>query len=428
MGGGKGNTTQESVVKPWKEAEPYMLKLMQQADQIYNSTGGLNAEYVERELADLDPSFKATLMEMMDTPAFKEMASELSSAGAQGLTGVTTGNQTLSNAASGGLNISADQINQMAAKLYQSDLVDSQVKQLTSDVQTGLAGNLRDLNQQANASGGMGSSRAGVAEGVAHGQAAKAISEGSSQIRSAAMADAMAQAGATLDSNRAAQLSSAEAAGNLGIQSGNLMNSAANIYGTGLQTSSAAGGVYQDYLQSLKDLEYENSYGKANAGWQNLANYYNIVGSMGGQGGSSTLSGSGVSNTNAAIGGAATGAGIGGTIGQGYGAAIGGAIGAIGGVAANSSDPTMKKKIKRTKKGSKTSPAEYSWEWNESAKHHGVIKDGKRVKAEKGRQHGVLAQDAAEKKPEAVSKDNQGRLMVDYDKMPEDAQKGNKGR
>lgn len=426
MGGG-GNTTTNSVTKPWKEAEPYLKRLMAEAENAYDSAGGLNAEYIERELADLDPTFRATLMEMMETPAFKEMASELSTASSKGLAGVETGTNVLGKAAGGGMNISADQINEMAAKLYQSDLVDNQIKQLTSDVKEGLASNIQGLNQQAVASGGMGSSRAGVAEGVAMTGAAKAISEGSQQIRNAAMADAMANANNTLTGNRAAQIGSAEAAGNLGIQSGNLTTAASDIYNKGLSTSAAAGGVYQDYLQSLKDLEYENAYGNANSGWQNLANLYNIVGSMGGQGGQSTLSGSGVSNTNAAIGGAAAGAGIGGTIGNGYGAAIGGALGAIGGAASNS-DPTMKKKIKRTKKGSKTSPAEYSWEWNDSAKHHGVIKDGKRVKAEKGRQHGVLAHDVAEKQPEAVSKDNKGRLMVDYDQMTEDAQKGKKGR
>lgn len=68
---------------------------------------------------------------------------------------------------------------------YNSDLVNEQISGLTSDVNDWYLGASHSLDQQATGSGNMGSSRAGVAQGVLGGQAAKAISSGSLQYRTA---------------------------------------------------------------------------------------------------------------------------------------------------------------------------------------------------------------------------------------------------
>ncbi|HID4300470.1 TPA: hypothetical protein ACXEZB_004392 [Escherichia coli] len=66
---------------------------------------------------------------------------------------------------------------------YNSDLVKDQISGLTSDVNDWYMSAVQGLNQNAVASGNMGSSRAGVAQGVLGGQAAKAIASGSLQYR-----------------------------------------------------------------------------------------------------------------------------------------------------------------------------------------------------------------------------------------------------
>ncbi|EIZ5832156.1 hypothetical protein MPS38_003052 [Salmonella enterica] len=68
---------------------------------------------------------------------------------------------------------------------YNGDLVKEQVAGLTSDVNDWYLGAVHNLDQSAVASGNMGSSRAGVAQGVLGGQAAKAIASGSLQYRTA---------------------------------------------------------------------------------------------------------------------------------------------------------------------------------------------------------------------------------------------------
>ncbi|WP_227818438.1 hypothetical protein [Serratia marcescens] len=68
---------------------------------------------------------------------------------------------------------------------YNSDLVNEQIAGLKSDVNEWYTGQEHSLDQQATTSGNMGSSRAGVAQGMLAGQAAKTISSGSLQYRTA---------------------------------------------------------------------------------------------------------------------------------------------------------------------------------------------------------------------------------------------------
>ncbi|EGW0579062.1 hypothetical protein JGH65_004232 [Salmonella enterica] len=68
---------------------------------------------------------------------------------------------------------------------YNSDLVKEQIAGMTSDVNDWYNGAVSNLNTSAAGSGNMGSSRAGVAQGVLGGQAAKAISSGSTAYRTA---------------------------------------------------------------------------------------------------------------------------------------------------------------------------------------------------------------------------------------------------
>lgn len=82
--------------------------------------------------------------------------------------------------------LTAEGIYNTAQGLVNHDLIKSQTAALQDAVSTGLAGEMQNINQRATASGGMGSSRAGIAEGVATEGAAKALSQGSAAITGAA--------------------------------------------------------------------------------------------------------------------------------------------------------------------------------------------------------------------------------------------------
>ncbi|MGL4358721.1 MAG: hypothetical protein ACRCSY_08535, partial [Cetobacterium sp.] len=176
---GGGNKTQTSTStsesKPWAPAIPILENILNQADKLFNEQGGINAEFIEKELADLSPELKEIANNMINSQGFKDLASNLGNAAQQGLGGIGQANQGLGAMAGGQLGITTDQLNQMASEMYNSDLVKSQTDQLTKNVQEGLAGEMQAINQRAVSGGGMGSSRAGVAEGVATGKAADAI-------------------------------------------------------------------------------------------------------------------------------------------------------------------------------------------------------------------------------------------------------------
>lgn len=101
---------------------------------------------------------------------------------------LTQGDQGLQNA-QGTLsqfqNMSQEDYQKMMKSEYNSDLVNSQIKQLTANVNQQYQDQVQDLNHTANAMGDMGNSRAGVAQGVMAGQAQKAIAAGTVQYQSA---------------------------------------------------------------------------------------------------------------------------------------------------------------------------------------------------------------------------------------------------
>ena len=86
----------------------------------------------------------------------------------------------------------------MTSALYDSDTVKSQTDQLGKTVREQLAGNIQDINQASTSSGNMGSSRAGVAEGVAKGKAAEAVASGVADIQNSARTNAQQAALNTL--------------------------------------------------------------------------------------------------------------------------------------------------------------------------------------------------------------------------------------
>lgn len=381
--GSGGSSTTET--NPWGPAQDALKKILADAGQLYDKNGGLNGNWIDKELVDLSPEMQGAIKDLLNSDAMKNTIGSLDQAWKQGVSGIGQATGALGGLTQQG--ITGEDINKLAGELYNKDLVESQTKQLTKDVQAGLDKNIQGLNQQASASGNMGSSRAGVAEGVAVGKAGEAIAEGSAAIQNAASQAAVNQALGTLQGNQNTALGAAGQLGNLGLGSGNLGLGTLNGQNQILQNQLQGGILGQMHSQNQANNNWFNQTGQANAGWDNLSKYLGMAGSIGGMGGSSTTTNNmGVGSLfNTILGGVSTGAGV-----------------------AMKSDISLKKKIKKkgkTKKGED----KYDWEWNKSANKRENLK---------GKSEGVLAQQVAKSKPEAVSKDpKNGRLMVDYDKV-----------
>lgn len=388
FGGGSSSQTSES--SPWKPAQSALEQILKDAGSIYDQQGGLNGNWIDKNIADLTPEMQGAIKDLLGSDSMKETIGTINQGVQSGISGIGQATGMLGGLANQG--ITSDKINEMAKDLYDSELVASQKEQLGADVQKSLDKNVQGINQASAGSGNMGSSRAGVAEGVAIGEASDAIATGGAAIENAARTSAMSQALGTLQGNQSTALGAAGQLGQLGLGSGNLGLGSLTGQNQILQNQLQGALIGQNQNQNILNNQWFNQQGQANAGWDNLSKYLGMAGSIGGMGGTNTTTGSG---------------GGGSTLGNivGMGTSIMGGLGAMG-----FSDASLKKKVKATGKKTKGGNKEYEWEWNDSAK--------KRV-GKKGKEKGVLAQEVAKNgSKKAVGKDvKTGRLMVDYDKV-----------
>ena len=395
LGGGSKSTTQKgtSETKPWEKAIPHLENILSDVSKLYDAQGGINADFVEKQIAPLEPEMRDAVKNMIESPGFKQLSSNIMQASQAGLGGIGKGSGVLGEAAEGRLGISSQDINQLAKDLYKGEVVQSQVDQLGKNVREQLGEQIQGLNQQAVASGSMGSSRAGVEEGVAKGRAAEAIATGSAQIQNQAIQDAMNRAQSIAQGNVGTRMQGAQGAGQLGLGAGNLQSGLGAIQNQMTQNQLQGAGILQNQAQNVADTNWVNQVGQQQAGWDALSKYLGVAGPIGGMGGSGTQTGTttapGQSKFNQLMGLASTGAGIMGSLGY--------------------SDASLKKKVKRT--GKKDGIATYDWEWNKSAEKKLGLK---------GKAKGVLAQDVAKSNPEAVERDPASdKLMVDYGVLSE---------
>ncbi|EBT2241093.1 hypothetical protein CJH86_05445 [Salmonella enterica] len=163
-------------------------------------------------------------------------------------------------------NMSGEDYQNMVKSGMNNDLVNSQIKQATSDINDYTNSQISNLNVNAAGSGNMGSSRAGVAQAVMVGQGAKAVGSASVQYRTAEeqAATQRLQNYLNLQGNTAGQLA--------GIGQ-NQMTMGYSAYNTGIgygsqytagqlqnqQNAVNAGNISRTYQQQQLDINRNNA-------------------------------------------------------------------------------------------------------------------------------------------------------------------------
>lgn len=392
-GGGKTQTTtQQSTTKPWEPAVPYLENILKDTSKLYTEQGGINTAYINRELAKLSPEMQQAAQSLIASGDMKGLTSELRGAFGQAMGGLKTGQDVMGQFATGGRDISTQEIGRMAKDLYQEDVVRGQSERLGKRVREQLGEEIQGLNQAAVGTGGMGSSRAGVEAGVAKGKAAEAITSGIGQIEEAATQDALSRAMNIAAGNRQQQLSGAQSTGQLGLSAGSQQAGLGQNYQQMLANQLQGAGIGQNFAQQQADIDWMNQVGAQGAGWDAIQRYLNMVGGIGGMGGTS----SGTSTTPKQGGGMG---GLGGLMGG-----AGGLMQGLGSMGMTFSDKRLKKSIKTV--GWIGPIRAVEWEWSKKAE---------KLFGFTGKAQGVIAQELAEILPGCVVLTESGYLAVDYD-------------
>lgn len=355
--GGKGSGSSTTTTEPWGPAKDILEGLLGNAQDLFDKQGGINQEFIDKEIADLTPEMQEAINGMLNTDKFKDWAQQGSDALQQGMGGIGQGSGILGGL--GGQGITSEDINSMAKDLYNSEMVQSSKEQLGKDIEGGLNKRVQGLNQQASGSGNMGSSRAGVAEGVAIGEASDAYASGAAAIENNAMNQAYGQAIGTLQGNQSTALGAGQALGQLGLGSVNGLTGMSGIYQQGLGNALTGAGMLQQYQQGVLNNKWFNATGAQNQGWNSLNNLLGVAGNIGSMGGTTT-----------------------GPSGGGGAGAAGGLLNGVGSIMSGGasagwwSDARLKDKLELVKEAHTRYDLEgmaypvpnlYKWEWNDLA-------------------------------------------------------------
>ena len=164
---------------------------------------------------------------------------------------------------------------------YNSDLVNSQINEAKQDITDQYNEQVQGLNQQATATGNMGSSRAGVAQGVIAGKAQRALGSASVQYRTAEENAAFNRVQAHLGNTLNAAQAGAGIAQSQASQGLNMYNTGMNYYNQynkaqqqNAQNMYAVGQYQQQQQQNQYNNDRQNALINASPSLARLA-YFN---------------------------------------------------------------------------------------------------------------------------------------------------------
>ena len=300
-------------------------------------------DYVYEGLNDTQKNALQSLIQGRDQSQLTDNANYLNNAG-QSSYGTGTSNLASSaDAYSKYANMSQADYQGMISGAMNSDLVNQQKAISNRNIQDSLNANVQALNQSATATGNMGNSRAGVAQGVMTGKALQAQSDANTAIDQNAYTNAIS----AVNNQISTGLSGASGLSTLGqyqsSQGLNAVGNASTLYNqiqnnniSDLNNAYTAGTAYQTNAQNQANVNYQNAINQSNpylGQWQQIVNALSPAASWSQTGTNTTtqtVSG-GSGGWASAIGGLA-GAGIGGYFGGSQGAAVGSGVGSgVGG-------------------------------------------------------------------------------------------------
>lgn len=294
MGGG-GETTQNTVTTPWTGQQPYLKQAFSEAQNIYNANKntlnpGYQGDYVAGARPEQVDSFKNALNYTTgagnDGNALgMDVSQDAALGGAGAVGGATSGLFNFANSDPTQHNIDA------AGKYADNGFLNGQINAALRDPTRQLTEQtLPGINRGAAGTGNLNSSRTGVAEGIAQRGYADRAADVSAQMRG----DAYQNGLQTAQGDTTARLGALTTAGNLGqgalstgLQGiGNSIDSQAKMN----DMATVAGSMLQSSDQSAIDNDLAKYNAMLSQPYQNLEQYWNIVGdkSWGGQSSSTT--------------------------------------------------------------------------------------------------------------------------------------------
>ncbi len=281
IGGKGGKSSSQTSNEPWAAQIPYLTGGFANAQNLLNTRqntpwyqGRLTAEFnpLEREGVDLTGSFVRG--------AAMPAATAMVNAGATGFGAagnfVKNANDTFARATGDKTQLFLDNAARYADNPYLQAAIDSAAGDVTRNLKENI---LTGIDRDASSGGNLNSSRAGVAEGIASRGAAEKIADISAQARLNAWNEGLARAQNQYNTDTSAMLN---ANGQLG-QAWELGNgSTAQGVQAGLGAASAmtaAGRQVRDWEQRGLDNELMRWEHNDQRPWDELKNYWSIVGS-----------------------------------------------------------------------------------------------------------------------------------------------------
>jgi hypothetical protein len=281
IGGKGGKSSSSQTNEPWAAQIPYLTGGFANAQNLLNTRqntpwyqGKLTAEFnpLEREGVDLTGGFVRS--------AAMPAATAMVNAGMTGLGAagnfVKNANDTFTRAAGDKTQLLIDNAARYADNPHLQAAIDSAANDVTRNLKENI---LTGIDRDASSGGNLNSSRAGVAEGIASRGAAEKIADISAQARLSAWNEGLARAQSQYNTDTSAMLS---ANGQLG-QAWELGNSST---GQGIQSGltsanamTAAGSRVRDWEQRGLDNDLMRWERNDQRPWDELKNYWSIVGS-----------------------------------------------------------------------------------------------------------------------------------------------------
>lgn len=301
-----GNTTTKTdsmnqKTDPWAGQQPYLSDAFSQASNLYNSQKG---QYYTGD-------FYAQPTQAM-TDAFNGNLGFSSGTGANAATTATNTGATAAGAGLSGAQTAIGQIQGMTGDQTQNNInAASQYAnnpQMDSMVTAAMRDAGRQLNEQdlptldrnAAATGNLNSTRTGVAQGILERGLADKTADVSANLRGNAFQAGLGQAQQDYMNRLNAMSQGGAAAGSLLSQGLSGLSAGSDINNTNTNTNLTASTMLNGYNQSALDNQYAKYNAQTQTPWQNLQNYYGIIGGNN-WGSSTTGSGTSTQQTNPSL-------------------------------------------------------------------------------------------------------------------------------